>query len=877
MEARADPDAAGDLRKVIDKNLPYPTRCSLEQWCATRRALKESGQRQRCDRFTLTGHYTDQATDQPTRSRIDFHDHRIPDHIAPTQQSDIDSVLGIVKGDFPITAGVVLKYFMLLSTQHTLDADLHVPPVQVQDRHGPDMLVDLHKIPNARFFEMEPQALIRIFFPRLERGPSGSNCLSEGKLQLLYDHAVRQAAMDALPEELTGNWPAVWDDEMFRAADNGRGTARGRHVQHTGRDVHSAYLNGFVGRIRQLVDAKEELEWARSFFFLVEMRGLKTRDGSMHPPPDPDIIFDGDVDMENPRVQAVDRTLSCFHTEAFEEDCWFLDLGLNFRLPSPQGGYDCPLPAVEAHAAILAHILETDMETCLRWVQGRGGYYQRDELAQLKVVAGFRFANPDPTGTGVCYIQLYTSDKSIIYNLNLPNHARRVTTQQVLENWNKVRKEHFQPLLAAFENASGAHEMYVRLEVRVEFGQYPFVQLRVPDEVARAWMFRAEPKHWWGWRLYRLDSVYSILRMWMESRSRVTVDDIPEVCSLLVSLVWMANALVNRPDEGGTWNEVRDASSVHDMSEGGLVPVWPLQAHFLHSLRFTPNQPPRLSSQRTVAIKTLLYLCSSKYPPITEAQLHTLVTEPGEGESDLQPDVPDVPDQAPIVYPLAVPNKQRTVSTRTKARQPDMFADVLPEPERVRRYESEDEDYEERPRPTPRSQQLTDIMSNLPLQIFQKIPERKDVGRNGNKQSWCVLSKNSPLIRPDVFRRLERISEAFPSHIDFGFNGDRWDATVRNLFPTILESKKPTQGLHTLGARNDFVDLQRRLPVDERDEVVQYARKYVDEHWAWLPYGVPRSHLWCTGIKSVPKYAVREGIEGGPWIIKNPAFDRLDM
>ncbi|KAG9073687.1 hypothetical protein FRC06_011207 [Ceratobasidium sp. 370] len=513
------------------------------------------------------------------------------------------------------------------------------------------------------------------------------------------------------------------------------------------------------------------------------------------------------------------------------------------------------------------------METCLRWVQGHGGYYQRDELAQLKALAGFRFTNPNPELSGVCYIQLYTSDKSIIYNLNLAHHAKRVTTWQILENWDKMRKNHFQPLLAAFGNASGAHEMYVRLEVRMEFSQYPFLQLRVPNEQVRAWIVWADPKHWWGWKLYRLESAYSILRMWMECRSKVTLDDLPEAASLLVSLVWMTNALANRPDEGGTWNEVRDASSVHEMSGGALVPVWPLQAHFLHSLRFAPNQPPRLSSQRTVAIRTMLYICSSKSPPITEGQLHALITEPVEVESNLQPDMlEEGPAEAQTVYPRAVANKQRTVNARVKERRPDLFADVLPEPEQVRRYESEDEDYEERPRPTPRSQELTDIVSNLPLQIFQKCPMMKAaLSFDSKPRSWCALELNDHLLASDVFCQLDRLPQVFPARIVFGTEHSRWEATVNSLFPTIQESKKPTQGLHCLAARQQFVDLQRRLPPDERAELVLQARRFVDEHWAWLPYGAPKSHLWATGLANVPKSATHEGKSGGPWIIMNPA------
>ncbi|KAG9100924.1 hypothetical protein FRC06_003534 [Ceratobasidium sp. 370] len=187
-------------------------------------------------------------------------------------------------------------------------------------------------------------------------------------------------------------------------------------------------------------------------------------------------------------------------------------------------------------------------------------------------------------------------------------------------------------------------------------------------------------------------------QMWMECQSKVTLNNLLEAASLLVSLVWMTNTLANWPDKGGTWNEVCDASSVHEMSGGALVPVWPLQAHFLHSLWFAPNPPPRLSSQRTVAIRTMLYICSSKSPPITEGQLHVLITEPVEVRSNLQLDMlEEGPAEAQTVNPWAIANKQRTVNARVKERWPNLFADVLPEPEQVRHYELEDEDYEEHP------------------------------------------------------------------------------------------------------------------------------------------------------------------------------------
>lgn len=343
--------------------------------------------------------------------------------------------------------------------------------------------------------------------------------------------------------------------------------------------------------------------------------------------------------------------------------------------------------------------------------------------------------------------------------------------------------------------------------------------------------------------------------------------DLPEVGSMLASLVWMTNALVNRPDEGGTWDKIRDASSVHSVSGGKLVPVWPLQAHFLHSLRFAPDQQPRLSSQRTISIKTILYVCSSKKPPQTEWELLTLIAQSGSAD-DFEPDtVDEQPSRAHLAFPIAVSNKQRTVNVKSRERQEDLFEDVIPEPKRVRRYDSEDEDYEERTQHTPRSGQLTDILTDMPLQIFEKCPQRKD-GR-----SWSALDSNSSFITHTLFKNLETLERAFPSRIMWGYDIEKWTKVVDSLLPTITESKKKTQGFHTLAARNAFVNLQIGMEPEDRTKCVKEARKFVDDHWVWLPYGVPKGHLWATGAKNTGRSTGSIGtLTGGPWIILNPKF-----
>ncbi|KAB5587334.1 hypothetical protein CTheo_9232 [Ceratobasidium theobromae] len=130
-------------------------------------------------------------------------------------------------------------------------------------------------------------------------------------MRQLYDLAVYPAALDTLPEELTRGWPAKYDDELLRAKTSGRpnttgeGGSRGRGIQQTGRDVHAGYLNDWVKKVRSFVDTKIQLKWARSFFFGVEMRGMKNREDSLHPPPEGPLVNAGEMSTKWPLTYVI--------------------------------------------------------------------------------------------------------------------------------------------------------------------------------------------------------------------------------------------------------------------------------------------------------------------------------------------------------------------------------------------------------------------------------------------------------------------------------------------------------------------------------------------------------------------------------------------
>jgi hypothetical protein len=129
-----------DLLKAIDKDLPAVMPVSLEEWGNIWLDLGATRDLCRRDLFALTGHFTDPETGVTRRSTIDFSRHKIraDDHIS--QVCDIDSMIGIVLDEFPIRPAVTLKYFMLASAVHTLNSNLHIPPVTVPDENGSEMV-----------------------------------------------------------------------------------------------------------------------------------------------------------------------------------------------------------------------------------------------------------------------------------------------------------------------------------------------------------------------------------------------------------------------------------------------------------------------------------------------------------------------------------------------------------------------------------------------------------------------------------------------------------------------------------------------------------------------------------------------------------------
>lgn len=359
-------------------------------------------------------------------------------------------------------------------------------------------------------------------------------------------------------------------------------------------------------------------------------------------------------------------------------------------------------------------------------------------------------------------------------------------------------------------------------------------------------------------------------------RDKVNLQDVIEVGSLLALLSWMANALVNRPDDGGTWNEVHDAGCVHMQFEHEAIPARPLAMYCLHSLRFERSMPA-LNKQRIISRDTVLYIISpSQNPPLSLVELLAMIR--GRSDHTKKTNIGGLSwgagdDRRPTGMLPRTNNKQSHVRIRLESEAPDVFQEVLPEP-KAKRARTEGESDSEEDEEVLFSQQVSHIVSNYPIQVFAKAPNCKSLGK-----SWCKIHKSDEtLISSTIFCDASRLNEIFASYNCLGYDGEKWDKTIAHWFPdrsqikSMKSAHSKVQGLLNLGVWEEWDIVLSHYSCTEAKRVVRVVRSYVKQKWQWLP-ALEKNHLWPTGVKGLPKVARQVGsVPGGPWIVLNPRF-----
>jgi hypothetical protein len=124
------------IKPQLDHNLPPVVPHSLKDWNARFLSMVNARDMYERDAFALTGRYRDPTEpDAVYRAKIDLDTCKLRSGMRISQVCDIDSVLGLVMGRFPIAQMATFKYYMLPSVIHTLTSNLHLPLEQLPDQY----------------------------------------------------------------------------------------------------------------------------------------------------------------------------------------------------------------------------------------------------------------------------------------------------------------------------------------------------------------------------------------------------------------------------------------------------------------------------------------------------------------------------------------------------------------------------------------------------------------------------------------------------------------------------------------------------------------------------------------------------------------------
>jgi hypothetical protein len=166
--------------------------------------------------------------------------------------------------------------------------------------------------------------------------------------------------------------------------------------------------------------------------------------------------------------------------------------------------------------------------------------------------------------------------------------------------------------------------------------------------------------------------------------------------------------------------------------------------------------------------------------PVTESELLDRIRGPPPSKAIGKSTTWNAGDEVvlPTVQFAASNNRQHKVNICLETKGPDVLSTVIPDD---RNHEDvctlEEEGPEEQERPMSISQQISNILHNYAVQIFNKAPNNKLY-----KISWCTLdSVQKAELTPDIFHDKSCLPDIFISYMLYVRLGDKQGAHVSRV------------------------------------------------------------------------------------------------
>ncbi|KAJ3559064.1 hypothetical protein NP233_g11357 [Leucocoprinus birnbaumii] len=508
--------------------------------------------RQKHDEFVhlgLTGIYHDDYGEEK-QAFIDVHSSRLSQEYDLQAERDIDSVIGISKHILvaaPISIGAVPDPTCALSRSihfkyHFSDNNISSDDDMLSEsdvesaQSGQRQPVDYHRIPNFEFGSFGDRKALHVFFPklctpeRLKNRSTPAYQLTQRERELWYEKGLRPA-IESISQGLASEWPATYETEIIRGTKH-----RGRAMVTT-KMIAQQHVRGLMDRIRLEISndptiLPEDVDWARNFFVMHTIRGVKHAFG--HEP------------SRSEATEALDRVfrVSQLSTDALANGSWYVDVGL--ELSSAEGM--CLQWNTAGHHKLVSQALHLDERQARTVTRLNSSKYYRDLASHLPEVSGFRLTlTPRSEGEyRAVYIQAYTTDKAVTYNQEGFHHAKHLSVEDAM---GKVQpSKMMKGIHKIYQEARTRNPSKARLEIRVPYHHASQVLVDLDYDAFRSSMYAFDCYDWWDFRTIRIMACSQVFDMQQIGISSSRF--MPETLLLTAACIWLVNGLHARPEDG---------------------------------------------------------------------------------------------------------------------------------------------------------------------------------------------------------------------------------------------------------------------------------------------------------------------------------------
>ncbi|KAJ3517569.1 hypothetical protein NMY22_g13939 [Coprinellus aureogranulatus] len=525
------------LRSMPDEDIPL-LRLSIDGFVDLLRELNEDGRTEEFIRLALTGRFEDQqVVVDALESSMNQSEHSSDEEGDSDDEGngynvsrDFDSALGISDGI--CIFGKIINFHILPKWTDSLTKDVGITyPIRCGDVVRQ---VDLHRIANFGFGRWGERNELRLFLPGLfEWGVRESHHISMDELELLWT-AIRRTVKSLLPTNRGDNLPPNISSESFRArASNGT-----LHFSTRVMDEESAAQFGDCLRaaIEDAIDEGKDLEWARGFFFLHQIRGVK--DGHPHAPHQSRAAFEAFLE-----THGLSRTAL-----RANPDRWWFDIGV--EISSSNGKYSLAWRA-DSHYHILVRFAQLLEHHARRLTSLGSTLYVKDFTSHLVDVAGGRIDTGSGPAQGPLHIikvQLYQTDKSLTATPagGPAFHAKHVTLSQLIDKENPAFFDSLYSLYTSAEKSGIVSN--ARFEVRLPYRYHHKFYTREVEGEWKPYLVRIHRDTWWALRYMPIIAYKSVVDYQFSAPPEIRTN--LRAVTLLAAIVWLTNSLHATPDTG---------------------------------------------------------------------------------------------------------------------------------------------------------------------------------------------------------------------------------------------------------------------------------------------------------------------------------------